>query len=233
MKRHHPAEFFCGLLNAQPMGIYSPRTLVNEARREGISILPPDIHRSGKGFTAEKDGSAIRVGLAYDKGLSRKAVDSVVEERERGAFGTIQDLYRRTAVARDALESLVKGGFLDALSPRGDIGGRGALLSEARAWPKKPSGRRVRGQDELPLPHPARPKRREGFHEIRGPSFLPISAEQGEKMEWEALSPNVFRHPLSPYREALRRLGVVVLDQQRLRACSRSWGGCAALLRAQ
>jgi error-prone DNA polymerase len=158
MKRHHPAEFFCGLLNAQQMGFYSPRTLVNEARREGISILPPDdIHRSGKSFTVEKDGSAIRVGLAYAKGLSRKAVDSVFEERERGAFGMVQDLYRRTAVARDALESLVKGGFLDALSPRGDIGGRGALLSEARAWPKKPSGRRVRGQDELPLPLPGAP----------------------------------------------------------------------------
>jgi error-prone DNA polymerase len=209
MKRHHPAEFFCGLLNAQPMGFYSPRTLVNEARREGISILPPDIHRSGKGFTVEKDGNAVRVGLAYAKGLSRKAVDSVFEERERGPFGTAQDLYRRTAVTRDALESLVKGGFLDALSPSGDIDGRGALLSEARTLPKKPSGRHMRGQEELPLPHPACPKRREGFHEIRGPSFLPISAEQREKMEWEALSLNVSRHPLSPYREVLRRLGVV------------------------
>jgi hypothetical protein len=82
-------------------------------------------------------------------------------------------------------------------------------------------------------PYPARPKRREGFHEIRGPSFLLISVEQGEKMEREALSLNVSGHPLSPYREALRRLGVFVLDQQRLRACSRWWGGCAALLRAQ
>ena len=210
MKRHYPAEFFCGLLNSQPMGFYSPRTLVNEARREGISILSPDIHRSGEGFTVEEDGAAIRVGLSYAKGLSRKAVDSVLEERERGPFDTLQNLYRRTAVARDSLESLVKGGFLDALSPRGDVGGRGALLSEARALPKKPpSGRRRRGQEELPLTHPACMKRRVGLHEIRGPGFLPISAEQREKMEWEALSLNVFRHPLSPYRDALRRLGVV------------------------
>ena len=209
MKRHYPAEFFCGLLNSQPMGFYSPRTLVNEARREGISILSPDIHRSKEVFTVEEDGAAIRVGLAYTKGLSRKAVDSVLEERERGPFDTVQDLYRRTAVARDALESLVKGGFLDTLSPSGDVGGRGALLSEARTLPKKPSDRRGRGQEELPLPHPAWPKRRVGFHEIRGPGFLPISAEQREKMEWEALSLNVFHHPLSPYRDALCRLGVV------------------------
>jgi DNA polymerase III alpha subunit len=209
MKRHYPAEFFCGLLNSQPMGFYSPRTLVNEARREGISILAPDIHRSGEGFTVEEDGAAIRVGLAYVKGLSRKAMDSVLEERERGPFDTIQDIYRRTVVARDALESLVKGGFLDTLSPSGDAGGRGALLSEACALPKKLSGSRGRGQQELPLPHPACLKRRVGLHEIRGPGFLPISAEQREKMEWDALSLNVFRHPLSPYRDALRSLDVV------------------------
>jgi len=211
MKRHFPAEFFCGLLNAQPMGFYSPRTLVNEARREGISILSPDIHLSGEGFAVEEDGTALRVGLTYTKGLSRKAVDSILAERERETFGSVQDLYRRTSVARDALESLVKGGFLDTFSP-GGASGRGALLTEASVLPKKPSGRR-RGQEELPLPHPARPKKREGFHEIRGPGFLPVSAKQREQMEWEALSLNVVRHPLAPYRPALRDLGVVPSTQ--------------------
>lgn len=74
---------------------------------------------------------------------------------------------------------------------------------------KPPSGRRGQGQEALPLPHPACLKRRVEFHELRGSGLLPISAEQREKMEWEALSLNVFRHPLSPYRHALRRLGVV------------------------
>ena len=207
MKRHYPAEFFAALLNAQPMGFYSPRTLVNEARREGVSILAPDVHLSGEGFTVEEDGGAIRVGLAYARGLSRKAVDSILAERERGAFGSVQDLYRRTAVARDALESLVKGGFLDTLSP-GGADDRNARLAEVHILPKKPSNRR-RGQEELPLPHPARLKRREGFHEIRDPGFLPIPAKQKEEMEWEALSLNVLRHPLAPYRCALLGLGVV------------------------
>jgi len=206
MKRHFPAEFFCGLLNAQPMGFYSPRTLVNEARREGVSILSPDIHLSEDGFSVEEDGTTLRVGLTYTKGLSRKAVDSILMEREREIFGSVQDLYRRTSVARDALESLVKGGFLDTFSP-GGASGRGALLAETRVLPKKPSNRR-RGQEELLLPHPARPKKREGFHEIRGPGFLPLSARQREGMEWEALSLNVLRHPLAPYRSALRELKV-------------------------
>ncbi|MCA1718414.1 MAG: DNA polymerase III subunit alpha [Actinobacteria bacterium] len=73
MKRHYPAEFFCALLNSQPMGFFSPRTLLNEVRREGIEVLPPDIHLSGEGFTVEDDGAALRVGLKYTKGLSRVA----------------------------------------------------------------------------------------------------------------------------------------------------------------
>jgi DNA polymerase III alpha subunit len=156
------------------------------------------------------------VGLIYSKGLSRKALGSILEERERSPFDSARDLYERTAVARDALENLVKAGFLDPLSPTSDAGqgaaGRGVLLSEIRALPAKPHGRRMRsrgqglGQEELP--HPARRKDRKEFHEIRGPGFLPISAEGRERMEWEALGLNVFRHPLAPYRAALRELGV-------------------------
>src|SRR5215211_6641357 len=84
MKRHYPAEFFCALLNSQPMGFYSPRTLLNEARREGIETLPPDIHLSGEGFTLEDSevGVALRVGLKYSKGLSRSALSSILAERE-------------------------------------------------------------------------------------------------------------------------------------------------------
>ncbi len=213
MKRHHPAEFFCGLLNAQPMGFYSPRTLVNEARREGLSVLPPDLHLSGEGFTVEggeagRAGAAIRVGLIYSRGLSRKALGSILEERERSPFDSIRDLYERTAVARDALGNLVKAGFLDPLSPSSDAAGRGALLSEVGALPAKPHGRRTRSRGQEELPHPARRRDRREFHEIRGPGFLPISAEGRERMEWEALGLNVFRHPLAPYRAALRELGV-------------------------
>jgi DNA polymerase III alpha subunit len=91
-------------------------------------------------------GTAIRVGLIYSKGLSRIALESILEERERSPFDSARDLYRRTAVARDALENLVRGGFLDALSLTSDAAGRGALLSDVRMLPAKPSVRRRRGQ---------------------------------------------------------------------------------------
>jgi error-prone DNA polymerase len=208
MRARFPAEYFAAVLNSQPMGFYSPRAILNEARRIGLSVLPADVHLSGEGFTAEEDGTALRVGLKYARGLSEKALSSILAERGKAPFASVADLYRRTAVGRGALENLVKGGFLDALSPTGDAGGRAALLAEASVLPKKPRDPSRRHQDELPLPHPARRSRREGGEELRGPGFLRLSAERRETMEWESLSLNVFRHPLSPYRGALRRLGV-------------------------
>ena len=200
MKRHFPTEFFCGLLNAQPMGFYSPRTLVNEARREGIGILPPDINLSNEGFTVEEDGTAIRVGLGYAKHLSKAALDSVLDERRKRPFASVADLYVRTAVDKDALENLVKGGFLDGLASSGS---REGLLAAAQDLPKK---RRSSRQAELPLAHPASWwEQRLGLGDRA--SYLPPSAPRRERMEWEALSLNVFRHPLSPHREALQELG--------------------------
>lgn len=201
MRTHFPAEFFCGLLNSQPMGFYSPRVLLNVARRIGLGILPPDVHLSGRGFTAEEDGRALRVGLSYCKGLSGKAVSSILSERGKRPFSSVADLYRRTPVERDALQNLIKGGFLDALADHKTD--RPRLLEEAKRLPKKRKNDR---QPEIPLQHPA--SWWEGREEqVTG--YLPLAETLKEQMEWEALSLNVSRHPLSPYREPLERLGVI------------------------
>ncbi|MFX1679281.1 error-prone DNA polymerase [Mitsuaria sp. CC2] len=66
LKRHHPAEFLAGLLNAQPLGFYSPSQLVQEARRKGVDkeaveVLPPDVMHSDWDCTLERaDGRVIR-----------------------------------------------------------------------------------------------------------------------------------------------------------------------------
>jgi error-prone DNA polymerase len=203
MKCHFPAEFFCALLNSQPMGFYSPRTLLNEARREGIEMLSLDIHLSGEGFTVEDDGASLRVGLKYTKGLSGRALSSILLEREERPFTSVADLYQRTEVERDALENLIRAGFLDHLAPEAS---RNGLLSAVRDLPEKRSRARRR-QAELPLPHPA------SWWEVREglanrACYLPLEADQRERMEWETLSLNVSHHPLSRYREALKRLRV-------------------------
>jgi error-prone DNA polymerase len=59
--RHHPAHFYAALLSNQPMGFYSPHTIINEARLCGIAVLPPDVNRSEKAFTVISD---LRFGIS-------------------------------------------------------------------------------------------------------------------------------------------------------------------------
>ena len=200
MRRQYPAEFFAAVLNSQPMGFYSPRTLVNEARRVGLAVLPPDVHLSGEGFTVEEDGRAIRVGLSYAKHLSRAANASILAERKKRPFASVLDLYSRTAVEKDGLGSLIRGGFLDTLGGRRD-----ALLDAASRLQKKRPGRR--GQKELPLPHTPRAGGSRGSAHRAG--YLPLTEDRRERMEWEALTLNASRHPLAPYRGPLGELGAV------------------------
>ena len=72
LRVHHPLEFFLGLLNAGHVGSYPPRVLINEARRLGISILPPHVNQSSGSYQAE--GNAIRVGLLVIRGIGPAGV---------------------------------------------------------------------------------------------------------------------------------------------------------------
>ena len=83
LRHHYPAEFLCALLNAQPMGFYPPASLVRDAQRRGIEVLPPDVNASDAACRLE--GDAVRVGLAYVKGVAEEPATALVEERERAA----------------------------------------------------------------------------------------------------------------------------------------------------
>ena len=141
MRTNFPAEYLAAVLNSQPMGFYSPRAILNEARRIGLSILPADVHLSGEGFTAEDSeaGAALRVGLKYARGLSRKALSSILAERSKAPFSSTLDLYRRTEVGRGALENLVK----EASSTLSRL--RGTPAGAPRCWRRLASCRRSPG----------------------------------------------------------------------------------------
>jgi error-prone DNA polymerase len=68
LKHYHPAAFYAGLLNNQPMGFWSPAVLVHDAQRHGVTVLPVDIHASEACCTVA-DEAAIRLGLQLVKGI--------------------------------------------------------------------------------------------------------------------------------------------------------------------
>src|SRR5207247_9658398 len=76
LKAHHPAAFYCALLNAWPMGFYHPATVVKDAQRHGVQVRPIDVTRSDWKCTLE-DG-AIRLGLRYVLGRPAEAAARLV-----------------------------------------------------------------------------------------------------------------------------------------------------------
>src|SRR5881296_281489 len=84
LKVHHPAAFYAALLNNQPMGFYHPATLVKDAQRHGLRILPIDVARSRRLCTVEPvggTGPVMRMGLRYVRGLRERAARAIVEAR--------------------------------------------------------------------------------------------------------------------------------------------------------
>jgi error-prone DNA polymerase len=96
IKFHEPAAFCAALINAQPMGFWSPHTLVQDARRHGVTVRTPDLAASLATATLEDGGDSVRLGLASVRGLGREPAERIVAERsEHGPYGSPEDLVRR------------------------------------------------------------------------------------------------------------------------------------------
>ncbi|MGO3501411.1 error-prone DNA polymerase [Brachybacterium tyrofermentans] len=156
LKCHYPAAFTAALLRAQPMGFYSPQSLVADARRHGVLTRGPDVLASRARTDLETDeehagyrvdppreqvqgeaaarGPAIRLGLDQVRGISTETADGIIEERERGGpFVSVPDLARRIRLSARQLEALATAGALDALasSRRQALWAAGAAAQES------------------------------------------------------------------------------------------------------
>jgi error-prone DNA polymerase len=137
LKCHYLAAFTAALLNNQPMGFYSPATIVKDAQRHGLKVLPVDVMKSEWECTLEGavshqpsavkqvSGSrsvvvgtkiALRLGLRYVRGLHEEAGQAIAQERKRACFASIQDLVRRVPELRkDELNTLAEIGALNSI----------------------------------------------------------------------------------------------------------------------
>ncbi len=108
-KHYYPAEFCVGLLRAQPMGFYSPQSLIQDARRHGVDVLPVDVNESGREARCV-DSQTIRMGLGLVRGLGADAADRI---EEAAPFSGIPDLSRRADLTVEHVEALARAGALD------------------------------------------------------------------------------------------------------------------------
>ena len=116
LKVHRTPEFFCALLNQQPMGFYSPATLIRDAKRHGVRCLAVCVQRS-RWETVIQDDGHLRLGLQQVEGLSRGHADRMLSERERDPFSSLDDFLARTEFSRDERRTLASIGALNGLAP--------------------------------------------------------------------------------------------------------------------
>jgi error-prone DNA polymerase len=118
LKLHYPAAFCAALLNAQPMGFYSPHTLVQDARRHGVVVRTPDLNASAAGATLEpcadsEGGVALRLGIGSVRHIGADLADAIADGRP---YRDAEDLKRRVEVPLDVLEALATAGTFACFS---------------------------------------------------------------------------------------------------------------------
>ena len=215
LKAHYPVEFMAGLLSNEINNTDKISVFVGECKRMGISILPPDVNKSGLKFTPETVAAgadrdimrkpktaaanssgyrAIRYGLAAIKHVGESAMEAAIRERERGGdFTSLQDFCSRldSRIAnRKMLESLIKAGAFDFLGrERAELF---ACIDEALSASAAAYRDRVAGQVSL-------------FDEASAPTtsrkrlITPWSEHEKLTYEKELLGFYVSGHPLDAY----------------------------------
>jgi error-prone DNA polymerase len=113
LKLHYPAAFCAALLNAQPMGFYSPQSLVADARRHGVDVRRPDINASAALATLEQAESgelAVRLGLTAVRGITEPLAERIAAHQP---YVSMADLAHRIGLTVAHLEALATGGAFD------------------------------------------------------------------------------------------------------------------------
>ncbi len=135
LKCHYLAAFTAGLLNAQPMGFYSPSVLIKDAQWHGLHVKPIDVLRSEWDCVLEgdKNGIALRLGFRYVRKMREQSARAIVEARREKTFDDIRDLTRRVrGLRRDELQNLAGCGALNPLDTKNQLHRRDALWQVAK-----------------------------------------------------------------------------------------------------
>lgn len=132
-KLHHPAIFCAALLRAQPMGFYSPQSLVADARRHGVLVHGPDVNAALAYATCENGGTQVRLGLAAVRHIGDDLAQRLVDDRNiHGPFTSLLDLTARVQLTVPQTEALATSGALGSfgISRREGLWAAGAAATE-------------------------------------------------------------------------------------------------------
>jgi error-prone DNA polymerase len=195
LKCHYLAAFTAAILNNQPMGFYSPETLVKDAQRHGLRFRPVEVSKSSYLCSLEWDGKTryVRLGLNYVRGLHSEAAKKIAAESLVAPFVSMRDLVTRVPqLQKDEIASLAELGALNGL-------------------PKEKSDRQRRGalwQAQLALQPVG-----ELLEAVAGDGtvspLIPMNETQRTFADFANSGVSIGKHPMSYHRERLQRMGVM------------------------
>ncbi|MDH3627425.1 MAG: error-prone DNA polymerase [Acidobacteriota bacterium] len=187
MRCHYPDAFACSLLNAQPMGFYSPSTILEDARRQGVELRPIDVLHSDWDCTLEwvrKGRFAVRVGLRYVKGLARPQGERILQARHRRRWSSVAMFVEDTRLDRGTLGRLAESGALQRLEDN-----RRTVLWEVQ-----------RTRD---------PARATSLHlRERAPELIELDALETIRWDYRTSRHSTRGHPLEPLRPRFEEQGL-------------------------
>ncbi len=192
-KKHYPEYFACALLNSQPMGFYSPSSILRDAQRHGVTVRDVDVTRSSWDSSLEEavpTGAgrplrALRLGFRLIKGIGEATARRIEKARAEWRFASFEDVVVRAELRKNEIEALAEAGAFETLTE-----GRRQALWLGRAP-------RVGG-----LFRKARlPEERVSLPELRAAEALVL--------DYRRKGLSVEDHPIRHLREALNRRRVL------------------------
>ena len=182
LKVHRAPEFYASLLNNQPMGFYTPATIVKDAQRHGVRALPVCVQESGWLCSVVSDDT-VRLGLCVVNGMRKEHGEKLVAERERMAFSSLDDFKRRLELTKEELRTLAELGALNCFAEH----------RRAAMW---------RVEEQPPEPLFGRNQTRPTDSGYTSP-LLPMTMPERVKADYDAMNLTTGPHPMKLLRAQL------------------------------
>jgi error-prone DNA polymerase len=211
LKCHHPAEFAASIINSQPMGFYANHTLVDDAKRHGVKILPVDPRFSQWDCTIEGRAGApstraLRLGFRLTRGMSKEEYDSIARARAQKPFASLEDFLARTKIRRNILHRLALGDALQCFGRDRRHTLWKILDSEIAtgAIPAAPEGTRLQAGEQLSLFGVLAAAEQAPLRSGQNPApalFAPLGALEAIHTDYGAFGASTRGHPMQELRK--------------------------------
>jgi len=211
LKVHRAAEFYASLLNNQPMGFYTPATIVKDAQRHGLKIKPVCVSYSDWRCTVVDD-TTVRLGFCVVNGLRQEHAEELVRQRQDRQFDSLDDFKRRVLLSKEEWRTLAELGALNCFADHrraamwqvekamhDDL--LGSTRVQRAAFDTSPN--RITRAEEFPARAPETARKGACVPRITRSPLVPMTLPERVRADYETMNLTTGPHPMKLLREQL------------------------------